>query len=186
MAQFNCENDFGKLMFIIGHELVHIKYNDTPQMKKEAFRMFVNFIILFICCLYLIFITDYFNIKPMMYLLVFIEIFVGKVMSIMCDRRYLKQIAELRADRLGLEACGETIETFKIVMNQLGEDEEIVNWREGLLNWYLSLYEDIDEHPYSKTRIYEIERGKRWGWKEYIRYCWLVMWNKIKGKGWRL
>lgn len=186
VEQFILEEEIGKLMFVIGHELVHIKYKDTPGMRREAIKMFIVFFVLVVCCTGLGFMCVYFGLNVIACIIAFAELAIIKIMAIICDPRYLRQVAELRADRIGLEVCGEKADTFKAVMNQLGEDESIVSWKEGLLKWYLMLYEDMDEHPYIKTRIYEIGRGKKWCWKEYLRYCWLMMYNKAKGRGWRL
>ncbi|MCI9077427.1 MAG: M48 family metalloprotease [Lachnospiraceae bacterium] len=186
VEQFVLEEETGKLMFVIGHELVHIKYKDTPGMKRESIKAFIILSILAICGFKLAFMCLYSGLDIITFFIAFIELAICIIMSTMCDPRYWRQVAELRADRIGLEACGGNTDTFRSVMKQLGEDDKAVSWKEGLLRWYLMLYEDMDEHPHIKTRIYETGRGKKWCWKEYLRYCWLMMCNKLKGRGWRL
>lgn len=182
----NLNKDFSKeifrcmILFILGHELSHISTKDS--LNRSSFRLFtfifsgyIMYLLIFKKInLYLYNATG--SIEPtttaslvMLGIALCLYFVIEKTWS---DERFWRQVNELRADRIGLQVAGVSVETFR-----------------NLMQYYQTeLMADDDFHPPYSTRNTEIEKYKdyKWGLKDYLRYTWRFTWNLTFHQNWRL
>lgn len=171
----------------IGHELGHVYYDDIKKYNKRV--KYANIISLSIrfCalgCMVLIKFSMAFLLLSM--LLMFLNWFVG---DIMCDLRYWKQIAELKADRFAIEKIENGREAFIAFW---GNEEKIASENKkikdletsNLLYKYYKRYVENEAHPSIERRIYLVRNRGKWKWWEYIEHAILIRKWIFTRKGW--
>ena len=177
------------IMFIIGHELVHIHFNDRSKMRTAVIRtaivvgamifLFGIAMLLYVC-----------NLMQSVFSLawavsgIYIMVFVA---SVMVDFRYWGQIKELRADRVGMEVSNTSPNVFDAFAsycqyNLSGDSDE----KSNIVYFFYKQYVKVEEHPSLKRRSIELHRNKKWGITEHIRYCWMIRWKLWGHHGWKL
>lgn len=181
--KYEAQIHYGIIKLLFAHELVHIHYNDTKWMRKVSgiallyigFSLFViylaaksqNAVILGIA---VFLVLDYF------------------VFYKMCDERYWKQVLEFRADRIGMAVSNTSPAILEEALRCTAEGE--INDEKkndtGILHRIYQNRVEQQVHPSIKRRIYEAKREKPWSLREYFRYLWLISWNVIVRKGWKI
>ena len=112
-------------------------------------------------------------------IILFGEIILGNVM---CDIRYWKQIAELRADRLAirLSKCNKyaVIDFWKEDLKKKPSDTT------NIVNQYYKRYIKVKDHPSLNRRMELLAKRDRWYWWEYIEHALVVVKWRMTNKGW--
>lgn len=168
------------LLMTIAHELGHIYYNDFTNISKRVrISNFVCLILMILNMLGLIatLITPVFLIIALLFMC--IETVFGKVM---CDARFWKQIAELRADRLAINVCKNDKMIFVefwngYLKNQSKEETNIIDQ-------FYRRYIKVEGHPSMEYRMELIEKRETWSWWEYFEHALVIMKWCITNKGW--
>ena len=168
------------LLMTIAHELGHIYYNDFSNISKRVrISNLVCLILMILNMLGLIatMITPIFLVITL--LSVGIECVFGKIM---CDARYWKQIAELRADRLAINVCKSNkmifVEFWKgYLKNQRKEETNIID------QFYRRCIK-VEGHPSMEYRMELIEKREKWSWWEYFEHALVIMKWCITNRGW--
>ena len=163
------------VLFILGHELSHISSKDSLNRGKfKVILFYLIGVIIFLLILKEISLSFYGAISKALFLSIaafgfFTYLFFYKAWS---DERYWKQVYELRADRIGLQASNISLDIFKELMLYFQTRIEI---EDGF-------------HLMYETRIREIEKynGIKWGIKDHLRYTWKFTWNLRFHKEWWL
>ena len=176
------------IMFIIGHELAHIHFHDRSRSRTAIIRIFI-FVGYMFCLRETAILLYKCNLNGSIFYLIWallaISIFVF-IVSIIIDARYWRQIEELRADRVGMEASG----TLPIVFDAYASYCQYLNGNLGekgnLIYFYYEQYVEIKGHPSLETRSKELHRNKKWNITEHIRYCWIIRWKLWRHCGWKL
>ena len=115
--------------------------------------------------------------------------------NVMCDIRYWKQIAELRADRLAVEkykcdkmSCVTFWKEYSKNHNQnnnnTNNNNDDNNENNNIIVKIYRKYVKISEHPSMERRMYLIEKRDRWHWWEYLEHALIVLKWRITNKGW--
>lgn len=168
------------LLMTIAHELGHIYYNDFTNISKRVrISNFVCLILMILNMLGLIatMITPIFLIIALLFM--GIETVFGKVI---CDARFWKQIAELRADRLAINVCKNDkmifVEFWKgYLKNQKKEETNIIDQ-------FYRRYIKVEGHPSMEYRMKLIEKREKWSWWEYFEHALVIIKWRITNKGW--
>jgi len=180
-------DDKKKNMFLVTvfHELGHIYYKDcdggnSKRTKRACAVWLLVFIVSALCLLA--------EIIPMIlyFLIICGELVVGNVM---CDIRYWKQIAELKADRLAVTSFEEGKEAF---MDFWGREEKVEHEMEvskqidesNIFYRYYKRYIEEEAHPSIKRRIFLVNRREKWRWWEYVEHALLIRLWRCSRKGW--
>ena len=168
------------LMMTIAHELGHIYYNDFTNISKRVrISNFVYFILMILNMLGLIatMITPIFLIIALLFM--GIETVFGKVI---CDARFWKQIAELRADRLAINVCKNDkmifVEFWKEYLKNQNKEET------NIIDQFYRRYIKVEGHPSMEYRMKLIEKREKWSWWEYFEHALVIMKWRITNKGW--
>jgi hypothetical protein len=168
------------LMMTIAHELGHIYYNDFTNISKRVrISNFVYFILMILNMLGLIatMITPIFLIIALLFM--GIETVFGKVI---CDARFRKQIAELRADRLAINVCKNDkmifVEFWKEYLKNQNKEET------NIIDQFYRRYIKVEGHPSMEYRMKLIEKREKWSWWEYFEHALVIMKWRITNKGW--
>lgn len=188
MRQYFDKDIFKKVfMFIIGHELAHIHFNDRSNRKTAFISLFI-----YVGFLFYLFGTARLigNIPSLTIvliwgcLLVYIFLF---IVSVMKDIRYWKQIKELRADRIGIEVSDTLPSIFDEFVSYCQYlSNNIDNDKENIIYFFYKQYVDVEEHPSLQRRSIELHRNKRWRITEYFRYSRMIRCKLCKFGGWKL
>lgn len=168
------------LLMTIAHELGHIYYNDFSNISKRVRISNLVCLILMILNMLGLMAT---MISPIfliiMLLIMGIESIFGKVM---CDARFWKQIAELRADRLAINVCKSNkmifIEFWKGYLKNQSKEET------NIIDQFYRRYIKVEGHPSMEYRMELIEKRKKWSWWEYFEHALVIMKWRITNKGW--
>lgn len=176
------------IMFIIGHELAHIYFHDRSKCRTVIIRIAI-FMGYMLCLRETAILLYKCNLNGSIFYLIWallvISIFVF-IVSIIIDARYWRQIKELRADRVGMEASG----TLPNVFNAYASYCQYLNGNLGEkgnpIYFYYEQYVEIKGHPSLETRSKELHRNKKWNITEHIRYCWIIRWKLWRHCGWKL
>ena len=168
------------LLMTIAHELGHIYYNDFSNISK---RVRVSNLVCFILMILNMFgliatmITPIFLIITLLFM--GIESVFGKVM---CDARFWKQIAELRADRLAINVCKSNkmifVEFWKDYLKNQSKDET------NIIDQFYRRYIKVESHPSMEYRMELIEKREKWSWWEYFEHALVIMKWRITNRGW--
>ena len=123
----------------------------------------------------------------MLYLFIIgIELLIGNVM---CDKRYWKQIAELKADRLAVKSFAGGTKAF---VDFWGREEKIMKDQNkskeldesNFLYRYYKRYIEEEAHPAIKRRVYLVLNRETWKWWEYVEHALIIRkWRWLK-QGW--
>lgn len=168
------------LLMTIAHELGHIYYNDFTNISKRVrISNFVCLILMILNMLGLIasLITPIFLIISLIFMC--IETVFGKVM---CDARFWKQIAEIRADRLAINICKNDkmifVEFWKGYLKNQSKEET------NIIDQFYRRYIKVEDHPSMEYRMELIEKRETWSWWEYFEHALVIMKWRITNKGW--
>ena len=108
-----------------------------------------------------------------------IENVLGKVM---CDERFWKQIAEIRADRLAINVCNSNkmvfVEFWKRYLEKQSKKET------NIIDNFYRKYIKIESHPSMEYRMELIEKREKWYWWEYLEHALVIMKWRITNRGW--
>lgn len=168
------------LLMTIAHELGHIYYNDFTNISKRV--RISNFVYLILMVLNMLgfiatMITPMFLIIALLFM--GIETVFGKVM---CDSRFWKQIAELRADRLAINVCKNDkmlfVEFWKGYLKNQNKEET------NIIDQFYRRYIKVEGHPSMEYRMKLIEKREKWSWWEYFEHALVIMKWRITNKGW--
>lgn len=168
------------LLMTIAHELGHIYYNDFTNISKRV--RISNFVYLILMVLNMLgfiatMITPMFLIIALLFM--GIETVFGKVM---CDARFWKQIAELRADRLAINVCKNDkmlfVEFWKGYLKNQNKEET------NIIDQFYRRYIKVEGHPSMEYRMKLIEKREKWSWWEYFEHALVIMKWRITNKGW--
>lgn len=168
------------LLMTIAHELGHIYYNDFSNISKRVrISNLVCLILMILNMLGLIatMITPIFLVITL--LSMGIECVFGKIM---CDARYWKQIAELRADRLAINVCKSNkmifVEFWKGYLKNQSKEET------NIIDQFYRRYIKVEGHPSMEYRMELIEKREKWSWWEYFEHALVIMKWRITNRGW--
>ena len=168
------------LLMTIAHELGHIYYNDFSNISKRVrISNLVCLILMILNMLGLIaiMITPIFLVITL--LSMGIECVFGKIM---CDARYWKQIAELRADRLAINVCKSNkmifVEFWKGYLKNQSKQET------NIIDQFYRRYIKVEGHPSMEYRMELIEKREKWSWWEYFEHALVIMKWRITNRGW--
>lgn len=168
------------LLMTIAHELGHIHYNDFTNISKRVkISNFVCLILMILNMLGLIatMITPIYLIIALLFM--GIETAFGKVM---CDARFWKQIAELRADRIAIDVCKSDkmifVEFWKGYLKNQNKEET------NIIDQFYRRYIKVEGHPSMEYRMELIEKREKWSWWEYFEHALVIMKWRITNKGW--
>ncbi len=168
------------LLITIAHELGHIYYNDFSNISKRV--RISNLVCLILVILNMLglmatMISPIFLI--IMLLIMGIESVFGKVM---CDARFWKQIAELRADRLAINVCKSNkmifVEFWKGYLKNQSKEET------NIIDQFYRRYIKVEGHPSMEHRMELIEKREKWSWWEYFEHALVIMKWRITNRGW--
>lgn len=168
------------LLITIAHELGHIYYNDFTNISKRV--RISNFVCLMLMILNMLgliatMIAPVFLIITLLFM--GIETVFGKVM---CDARFWKQIAELRADRLAINVCKSNkmifVEFWKGYLKNQSKEET------NIIDQFYRRYIKVEGHPSMEYRMKLIEKREKWSWWEYFEHALVIMKWRITNKGW--
>lgn len=171
------------LLITIAHELGHIYYNDFENISKRVkFSNYVWIILMIFNILGLmlgLMIMNSLIFIMIILLIMCIENVLGKVM---CDERFWKQIAEIRADRLAINVCNSNKMVFvdfwkRYLEKQSKKETNIID------NFYRK-YIKIESHPSMEYRMELIEKREKWYWWEYLEHALVIMKWRITNRGW--
>ena len=168
------------LLFTIAHELGHIYYKDFVNVRKRLRIANVICLLIYISTILELFIGKGKLILNVVSLIIlFGEIVLGNVM---CDIRYWKQIAELRADRLAmrLSKCNK----YAVIDFWKEDSKKKPSDTTNLVNQYYKRYIRVKDHPSMNRRMELLEKRDRWYWWEYIEHALIVIKWKMTNKGW--
>lgn len=168
------------LLMTIAHELGHIYYNDFTNISKRV--RISNFVCLILMILNMLGLIATMN-TPIFLIIALlfmgIETVFGKVM---CDARFWKQIAELRADRLAINVCKNDkmifVEFWKGYLKNQNKEET------NIIDQFYRRYIKVEDHPSMEYRMKLIEKREKWSWWEYFEHALVIMKWRITNKGW--
>lgn len=168
------------LLITIAHELGHIYYNDFSNIGKRIrisnlvclILMILNMLGLMAAMISPIFLI-------IMLLIMGIEGIFGKVM---CDARFWKQIAELRADRIAIDVCKSNkmnfVEFWKEYIEKQSKEET------NIIDQFYRRYIRVEGHPAMERRMELIEKREKWRWWEYFEHALVIMKWRVTNRGW--
>lgn len=171
----------------VAHELAHIHYNDyknvTKRLKVSCLLCLINMLVMMISLLLLKYSKIFMCI--VLVLMIF-ELIFGKIM---CDIRYWKQIAELKADRLGVSLCECGKDAFiefwgrkEALENENKKIEYIDN--SNVLYKFYKRYIENEAHPSIERRLELVKNRIEWNWWEYFEHVLIIHKWRISGRGW--
>lgn len=168
------------LLMTIAHELGHIYYNDFSNISKRV--RVSNLVCLILMILNMLglmatMISPIFLITTL--LIMCIESVFGKVM---CDTRFWKQIAELRADRFAINVCKSNKMLF--VKFWKGYSENQSKEETNIIDQFYRRYIKVEGHPSMEYRMELIEKREKWSWWEYFEHALVIMKWRMTNRGW--
>lgn len=168
------------LLITIAHELGHIYYNDFSNISKRVrISNLVCLILMILNMLGLIATMNAPRFLIITLLFMGIESVFGKVM---CDARYWKQIAELRADRLAINLCKSNkmifVEFWKGYLENQNKEQT------NIIDQFYRRYIKVEGHPSMEYRMELIEKREKWSWWEYLEHALVIMKWHITNRGW--
>lgn len=178
--------------FFFAHELVHVKYKDPMKIKNRArLSALVWLVIIYGTLLGMpLLLGKLMNnfIMTLLYLIIMIVIVL--FIDITSDKRYWEQVAELRADKLGLKFSGLPkamyVNLWENELGKLDEERKTSDTIDSKNILFRYVKRNIGEfsHPSWKCRIENIMRKTNWGIKDYIIHAIRIRRWKIQRKGW--
>lgn len=114
------------------------------------------------------------------------DLLFGKILT---DRRFWGQMCELRADRTGLRLSGasgeEWMQFWEIARLLQAEEKRQARLRgENVLYQGYRRYLRVEFHPSLRRRRAMMERGRPWGWRDYLDQLWYLRMALWQGRGW--
>ena len=168
------------LLITIAHELGHIYYNDFANISKRVrISNGVCLILMILNMLGLMTIT----ISPI--IIIFISIIMGiesVLGKVMCDARFWKQIAELRADRIAINVCKSNKMIFVEFWRGYLENQN--KKKTNIIDKFYRRYIRVEGHPSMEHRMDLIEKREKWSWWEYFEHALVIMKWRITNRGW--
>jgi len=172
---------------VVAHELAHIYYGDFKDVCRR-----IRITCLIVSLVYvLIFTLSYLFISNVLFLIIVMLLMIINLIlgNVMCDKRYWKQIAELKADRLGVSLCDGNKEAFKNFWDKTNlikkEENTIDNLnKSNKIYQYYKRYVENEDHPCIERRLYLINTRKQWEWWEYFEHAIIIRLWRITKKGW--
>lgn len=176
---------FEAVKLMIAHEIAHICYHDPLPKHKEirALKIYVFNIACFIGTGAVIF---FIHNTVLNVIMSFVAMALLLENMIMIDEKYWMQVMEFRADRIGMEISGTSVETFKLTLQITDSKERGVKISTNLIQRIYDKYAEVHIHPRKERRLYEVIRKKGWHVTDYIRYFFLIGRNVIFRRGWEI
>ncbi len=166
----------------IAHELTHIFCKDPGSKRggiKKAALLYLAFLMMMFASFKLL------PMSPIMSILICLLSLTGIIMSSVCfDDRYWVQIMELRADKIGMQVSGISINIYKAIYKELEAlDIERMDSTGRFYRFYQK-YVDNQSYPALSRRIQSLEQKAAWGIYYYIWLCFAIIRGLIRKEGW--
>lgn len=174
---------------IMGHEIAHLKNKDYRKESFLIFKLYLVGTLIFIIYLKCMDILTYLmptigNVVSIVTFPIILVYFIGMLFYYNIDgKRYLYQIQEIRADRVGCEMTGVTKDGMLELLYSLKESN---GWFYKL-KWYKRIYIryfELVEHPCIDYRIKLIKNYRKWSIIDYFKHAFQVIKWFFTGKGW--
>lgn len=174
---------------IMGHEIAHLKNKDYRKESLLIFKLYLTGTLIFVLYLECMDILTYLmptigNIISIITFPFILVYFVGMLFYYNVNgKRYLYQIQEIRADRVGCEMKGVTKDGMLELLYSLKES----NCWFYKLKWYKRIYIryfELVEHPCIDYRIKLIKNYRKWSMIDYFKHALQVIKWFFTGKGW--
>ena len=106
----------------------------------------------------------------------------GIFAKVICDARFWKQIAELRADRIAIDVCNSNkmkfVEFWKEYIEKQSKNET------NIIDQFYRRYIRVEGHPAMERRMELIEKREKWHWWEYFEHALVIMKWRVTNRGW--
>ncbi|WP_270327020.1 MULTISPECIES: M48 family metalloprotease [Enterococcus] len=178
--------------FFFAHELIHVKYED-PRKNKNRTRLaaLAWFVVIHSTLLGIPILLGRLMTNPVLtFLYLIVMIIILLFTNIVTDKRYWEQIAELRADKLGLALSGLSkemyVDLWEIQLDRLKKDKKTSDMIDSKNIFYRYVKRNIGDfsHPSWECRVNNIMSGSDWGIKDYIVHAIRIRGWKFQRRGW--
>ena len=184
----NLEQMDRTVLSILGHELSHIAHRDALQLERRARKAALVSGGLFLLLAGAVLLLPAAAPLPALLLVLYLgaDLLFGKILT---DRRFWGQMCELRADRTGLRLSGasgeEWMQFWEIARLLQAEEKRQARLRgENVLYQGYRRYLRVEFHPSLRRRRAMMERGRPWGWRDYMDQLWYLRMALWQGRGW--
>ena len=184
----NLEQMDRTVLSILGHELSHIAHRDALQLERRARKAALVSGGLFLLLAGSVLLLPAAAPLPALLLVLYLgaDLLFGKILT---DRRFWGQMCELRADRTGLRLSGasgeEWMQFWEIARLLQAEEKRQARLRgENVLYQGYRRYLRVEFHPSLRRRRAMMERGRPWGWRDYLDQLWYLRMALWQGRGW--
>lgn len=154
--------------FVLGHEMAHICYRDCRVGFDKIRWNFVSAGLLVLCCIMALLAGRFWFISVGLWLggAFFLIIYLW----IKYNYRFQKQFSEFRADRAAMKLSKASIKVIGTLLRKTEAEYRAPKKGQSRQRWYF----DLQTHPSARFRVQELERKKSWGWKEALRYLFVL------------
>lgn len=172
---------------LVGHEIAHLKNGDLDIIEK--LRRIMGFMIMFaIFGINVALLTQLLQLHIVGAILAIIiapSVIIYEIAMLIFlsidDKRFWKQIQEIRADRVACTYDGVTQAGMISLLKKLkGENNQKIAWYKKIYMKYFK----IMEHPCLDWRIYLMENYRKWSILDYYLHAGQMFKWFITGKGW--
>ena len=184
----NLEQMDRTVLSILGHELSHIAHRDALQLERRARKAALVSGGIFLLLAGSVLLLPAAAPLPALLLVLYLgaDLLFGKILT---DRRFWGQMCELRADRTGLRLSGasgeEWMQFWEIARLLQAEEKRQARLRgENVLYQGYRRYLRVEFHPSLRRRRAMMERGRPWGWRDYLDQLWYLRMALWQGRGW--
>ena len=184
----NLEQMDRTVLSILGHELSHIAHRDALQLERRARKAALVSGGIFLLLAGSVLLLPAAAPLPALLLVLYLgaDLLFGKILT---DRRFWGQMCELRADRTGLRLSGasgeEWMQFWEIARLLQAEEKRQARLRgESVLYQGYRRYLRVEFHPSLRRRRAMMERGRPWGWRDYLDQLWYLRMALWQGRGW--
>lgn len=187
---YNVEQSYNQEFFevvklMLAHEIVHICYHDSLPKHKEI-RALIIFAFNYACLIGGAVVMAFIHNAIFEVIMSFWVIALILEIMIMINEKYWFQVMEFRADRIGMEISGASVEIFKQALQLMDSEEKSTEKSANIFQESYDRYVEVHIHPQKETRVYEVMRKKGWNMTDYVRYLFLIGRNVILRRGWRI